>query len=220
MGKKILITAATSIEIKPFLNKLRTRKGLFSGHWCDVLVSGIGLSATTYHLTCQVKLKKYDMVIQAGVAGCFDYHAGLGDVFVLDQDTIADQSVVEMDTLKTLFGLEQLPHNQKPYTLGWLVNPHTELIRNTELPIVKGISVNEISTTENKIRYYRDLFHPVTESMEGAALHYICLMEKIPFLQIRSISNYIGERNRKKWNLKDAIDNLNKALISTISNYQ
>ncbi len=55
------------------------------------------------------------------------------------------------------------------------------------------------------IQFYRDTFNPVTESMEGAALHYVCLMEKIPFLQIRSISNYIGERNKKKWDMMDSI---------------
>ena len=52
--------------------------------------------------------------------------------------------------------------------------------------------------------FYENKFLPVIESMEGAALHYVCLMEKIPFLQIRSISNYIGERDKKKWNMKDA----------------
>jgi len=55
--------------------------------------------------------------------------------------------------------------------------------------------------------------------MEGAALHYVCLMENIPFLQIRSISNYIGERNRKNWNMMDSIVNLNQALASIINNY-
>ena len=52
--------------------------------------------------------------------------------------------------------------------------------------------------------------------MEGAALHYVCLMEKIPFLQIRSISNYVGERNKRNWNMKEAIANLNKKLIEFV----
>jgi futalosine hydrolase len=51
------------------------------------------------------------------------------------------------------------------------------------------------------------------ESMEGAALHYVCLSEKIPFLQLRGVSNYAGERNKSKWKLKEAIGNLNKELI-------
>ena len=54
--------------------------------------------------------------------------------------------------------------------------------------------------------------------MEGAALHYVCLMEKIPFIQLRSISNYIGERNKKKWNMQESINNLNEHLIRLIKN--
>ena len=69
------------------------------------------------------------------------------------------------------------------------------------------------------IQFYRDTFDPVTESMEGAALHYVCLMENIPFLQIRSISNYIGERNKKKWDMNQSIYDLNNALVSIINNY-
>jgi len=67
------------------------------------------------------------------------------------------------------------------------------------------------------IKFYRDAFDPVTESMEGAALHYVCLMEKTPFFQIRSISNYIGERNKQKWNMMDSIINLNKSLKSLVT---
>lgn len=49
--------------------------------------------------------------------------------------------------------------------------------------------------------------------MEGAALHYVCLMEKVPFIQIRAVSNYIAERNKKNWNMKSSIINLNTELI-------
>ena len=69
------------------------------------------------------------------------------------------------------------------------------------------------------IKFYRDAFEPVTESMEGAALHYVCLMEKVPFVQIRGISNYIGERNKQKWEMMDSIINLNDTLIKTINDY-
>jgi futalosine hydrolase len=66
------------------------------------------------------------------------------------------------------------------------------------------------------IGFYKNKFNPVTESMEGAALHYVCLMENIPFSQLRGISNYIGERNKKKWKMKEAILKLNDELIRII----
>ena len=60
------------------------------------------------------------------------------------------------------------------------------------------------------IQHYKEKFDPTTESMEGAALHFVCLSENIPFLQFRVLSNYIGERNKKKWILKESIIQLNK----------
>jgi futalosine hydrolase len=78
--------------------------------------------------------------------------------------------------------------------------------------------VNEITTSKQKVQFYKKYFNPVIESMEGAALHYICLMEHIPFIQLRSVSNYIAERNKKYWNMKESIINLNNELINLLKN--
>ena len=59
-------------------------------------------------------------------------------------------------------------------------------------------------------------YNPVTESMEGAAFHYVCLKQKIPFLQLRSISNYAGERDKSKWDIEKSILHLNKELADII----
>jgi len=214
MGKKILVAAATAKEISPFIES--TRAGNFAN--IDILITGIGLTASTYHLSKQLSLKKYDLVIQPGVAGCFDLDIELGQVVAVRQDAIADQSVVELEKLKTLFDLNLVPQDQHPYKKGWLINPSKDILKKTKLKIVNGVSVNQISTSKQMIKFYRDVFDPITESMEGAALHYVCLMENIPFLQIRSISNYIGERNKKKWNMMDSITNLNDTLASIIIN--
>lgn len=211
-----LLIAATAREIAPFLLHYRnTQKRPSSVMNTDVLITGIGLTATTYHLTRQLQLKPPDCVIQAGVAGCFDKQMPLGAVVVIKQDTIADESVIEMKKLKTLFDLGLVPQDQFPYTKGWLLN-NSALLKKSKLPAVRGISVNQITTSKEMIRFYKKEFNPVTESMEGAALHYVCLEENIPFLQVRSISNYIGERNKKNWNMKDSIVNLNCELIKVI----
>ena len=215
--RNILLVAATAKEVAPFLKQLKDQPSASDLVQTDVLISGIGLTATTYHLTSQFQLKKYDLVIQAGVAGCFDNKIPLGEVMVIAKDTIADQSVVELKKLKTLFNLKWLPYNQFPFTKGWLLNPHTNLLKKSGLKIVKGVSVNQISTSGAMIDFYRKTFDPIAESMEGAALHYVCLMEKIPFIQLRSISNYIGERNKKNWNMADSILNLNIELIKLIN---
>jgi futalosine hydrolase len=210
-----LVIAATTKEIEPFLKYLRHAVTRVNA---DVLITGIGLTATAYHLTKQLQLRKYDLVIQAGVAGCFDPKLPLGFVVVIKKDSIADQSVVELKQLKTLFDLKLVPNNQFPYNKTWLVNPYVRLLKKTKLKQVKAISVNEITTSKTKIKYYEASFNAVAESMEGAALHYTCLMERVPFLQLRSMSNYIGERNKKNWNMTASVINLNTELIQLIEN--
>lgn len=207
-----LIVAATPIEITPFLGYFKSSniKNI------DVLITGIGLTATTYSLMRQLRLKKPDLVIQAGVGGCFDTSIPLGQVVVIKQEAIADQSVIELNHLKTLFDLKLVPQDQYPFKKGWLIN-NNEVLKKTSLRKVKGISVNEITTSKQKVKFYNETFNPVVESMEGAALHYVCLMEKIPFIQLRAISNYITERNKKKWNMKESITNLNKEIIKLLN---
>lgn len=212
----ILLVAATVLEITPFLEYYRKQNNISGIQDLDVLITGIGLTASTYSLTKQLDLKKPHLIIQAGVAGCFDTSVPLGSVVAVKQEAIADQSVIELEKLKTLFDLKLVPQNQFPFNKGWLVNK-SEMLKKIKLKKVKGISVNEITTSAQKVKFYRDTFDPVTESMEGASLHYVCLMEKIPFIQLRAVSNYIAERNKKNWNMKESIINLNNELIRLLN---
>jgi futalosine hydrolase len=209
-----LLAAATANEISVFLDHYRhSNKTSFVDISVDVLITGIGLTAATHNLTRQIGLKRPDLVIQAGVAGSFDKKIPLGSLLAVRQDTIADESVVESGKLRTLFDMQLIKRNQAPYKNGWLVNPDKGIFKRNKYKAVKAVSVNQITTANQMIRMYENTFQPAIESMEGAALHYVCLSENIPFLQLRSISNYIGERNKSKWKMKEAVGNLNKELI-------
>ncbi|NBO57344.1 MAG: hypothetical protein EBU73_00185 [Chitinophagia bacterium] len=61
-------------------------------------------------------------------------------------------------------------------------------------------------------------FNPVLESMEGAAFHYCCIMKNIPFIQIRGVSNYVGERNKSKWQIEASLEAVAKSTQEFISN--
>ncbi|MGZ8554684.1 MAG: phosphorylase family protein [Chitinophagaceae bacterium] len=206
-----LLTAATVTEISPFLAYYRDSNNSLPVA-VDILITGIGLTAATYSITKQIQVRRPGIIIQAGIGGCFDKNIPLGSVLAIKQEAIGDQVVIEKGKMKSLFDLGLVPQNQFPFSKGWLINK-SGVLKKTKLKKVKGITTNEITTSKQKITLYRDTFNPVVESLEGAALHYTCLREKIPFLQIRSVSNYIGERNKKNWDMKNSITNLNKELI-------
>jgi futalosine hydrolase len=205
-----LIVAATALEIEPFIKKLARFAN--PSIQIDALVAGVGLTSTSYSLTYQLSIQRPDIVIQAGISGCFDKNIALGEVFVVKQDRIADMGVMEKKKYMSVFEMGLVKSSGHPYKNGWLVN-NSAVLKKTKLKKVKAVSVNTITTDPILNNYYIKNYKPVLESMEGAAVHYVCISENIPFIQLRAVSNYIGERNKKKWKLKESIENLNQELV-------
>ena len=205
---KIYILAATMLEIEPLIGSPLIQE-------CKLIITGVGSVPTSYHLAKVISEDRPHLVIQAGVAGAFDGALDLGTVVIVNQDRIADLGVEENNQWKDLVDLGLANGNDDPYTNGWLTNDNLQL-NEFGLPLVKGITINEITTEAERIRMLKEKYDPAIESMEGAALHFVCLMEGIPFIQLRSVSNYVGERDKSKWELKLAIKNLNESLANLI----
>jgi futalosine hydrolase len=203
-GMQILLIAATPNEIELFINKYTN---------VDILVTGVGTPATIYHLQKRLHQMDYDFVIQAGIAGSFSTDIALAETVVVKQDTFGDLGAEEKRIYTPFFSSGLINGHEFPFANGWLMNS-TTLPKNMELRAVKGVTVNKVSDSFLQKVQLIDAFDAQVETMEGAALHYVCLQEEIPFLQIRSISNYVGERDKSKWNIKGSFENLNETLVT------
>ncbi|WP_460760727.1 futalosine hydrolase [Niabella terrae] len=204
----LLIVAATAFELKPVLNRLK-RQGL------PLLITGAGMPATLYALTKKLAEQRPALMIQAGIAGCFDRKIPLGATRVIRSDFFGDIGVRQHGQWHTMADLGLADPNQQPFKKGLLPQPSLPLLQSTGVESAAAVTVNTISTNKAMI----DLFRKqgvVLESMEGAAFHYVGLQEKIPFLQLRSVSNYIGERNKTKWRLEEATAELGSHLLQVL----
>ena len=207
----ILLCAATEFEIQPTIDFIADKA---PGN-ITVLVTGLGLTAATYQLTKSVTSITPGLVLQAGIAGSFDKNLHPGKVVAVRSESIGDLGVLEGGGFKSLFDMKFLANNSFPWTDKKLVNEN-RLLADTGLEIVDAVTINEITTSTERISYYKNQLGAQVESMEGAALHYVCLQENLPFLQIRSLSNFVGERDKSKWMMEAAIANLNSALQKII----
>ena len=199
----ILLCAATDLEIAPTIDYLKT-----SGtDDVEILITGVGLMSATYHFTKKLTTLRPSMVIQAGVAGALENNLFLSQVVLVQNEMIGDMGVLENGHFRSLIDLQLIHPSSFPWIDGRLENKDIEKYKN-HLQIVDGVTVNEISTNKDRIAHFRNLGVSI-ETMEGAALHYVCLHEMISFMQIRGISNYIGERDKSQWKLKEAISSLN-----------
>jgi len=211
---RVIITAATNGEWMPSFQKINpayagTNKRFSVGFH----ESGIGLLASSVSLMKMFVQETPSLIIQVGIAGCFDKKVPLGKVFAVKDDFAGDIGVMENKVWKDLFDLKLDKPNDAPYEKKSLPNPWLSQYNLLKLPTKKGVTVSTISTDKNKIDLYSGRYKATLESMEGAALHYIGRDLNIPFIQIRAVSNYVGERNKAKWNMQEAIYNLNETLL-------
>ena len=211
---RVIITAATNGEWMPSFQKINpayagTNKRFSVGFH----ESGIGLLASSVSLMKMFVQETPSLIIQVGIAGCFDKKVPLGKVFAVKDDFAGDIGVMENKVWKDLFDLKLDKANDAPYEKKSLPNPWLSQYNLLKLPTKKGVTVNTISTDKNKIDLYSGRYKATLESMEGAALHYMGRDLNIPFIQIRAVSNYVGERNKAKWEMQEAIYNLNETLL-------
>jgi len=189
---KILLIAATSDEII---------KEYFSNS--EILISGVGMVNTTYELTKRLTANSYDLVINIGVAGCFNPTLKTGDVVEVIEDNFSEIG------FENGVGFEQFS--------DFKIETIYSVDEKTDLQKVKGITVNTIHGNENSIAKIVHRLNPDVESMEGAAVFKVCKEFNVPCLQIRAISNKVEKRNKENWNLPLAIKNLNTTVHQIIA---
>jgi len=202
-----LIVAATELEIRPLLAVLEKLANA-----PDVLITGIGTPFVMYHLSKKLQEKKYDLVLNVGIGGAFNDELRIGDLLNVVQDEFADLGIETHTGLQTIFEAGFTNSNAFPFNNGKLI-PESGESHFAELKKVKGISVNTAHTKKENCQLFKDKFQADIESMEGAAVFYVCMNESIPCLQLRTVSNYVRERDKAQWDIAKAVKVLNDYLI-------
>jgi futalosine hydrolase len=198
---KILITAATDRE----MNFFRQELGVNEVQKLSLAVTGVGILSTMYNLIKATHDTNPDLIIQLGIAGSFSKDIQIGNAFVVKTECTAEMGVWENEKYADIFDMGLAAASEPPYEQKKLINPHEHLLNRAGVPAVHGTTVNRITTNPEDISLYKNQYKLDIESMEGAALHHIGLSSGIPFIQIRGISNMVGERNKKYWRTAEAM---------------
>ena len=221
---KTLIASATEKEIYPIIKSIgingavtgEITSGRYNEMDIDVLITGPGILATSYVVSKAFANNKgqWSLVINLGVAGSFHKNVPIGEVVNVICDMQAD------------FGAEDheifLPASEiglcadQDYTFHNNISIGNSVLDN--LQKVKGATVNTVHGNETRIKVFTKQFVPDIETMEGAAFFYAVLKEKTPCMQIRSISNYVQKRDKTKWKMDLAIENLNAVILKAMDN--
>ena len=230
---RILIVTATDLEMAPLTAKLRpvhrnaltgflhmsepgprVKSYAHAGHVVDVLTTGVGMVATAVWCSHLLGRERYDLGLNMGVCGTFDRSIAPGTVVHVVTDRIAELGAEDGDAFLTVQELQLLGDDEFPFTHGRLVNaapPANAAVSG--LRPVDGITVNTAHGNEESIARVSQRFAPHVESMEGAAFMYVCLAHRLPFAQVRVVSNVVEKRNRAAWKMAEAVDALSDVAL-------
>ena len=225
MNPDLLILCATHFEISHFLSlcpgesKRLTQTGLsiISGKihqkTYDLMITGPGVFNAAHALTVYLEKLSPALVLQTGIAGIFkDTGCNIGDVAIATREHYVHTGI-QTDSLENAslpFDLiKDNPLSRKgiyPFEQDRVDNIHEILSRalsTNQINIIKGhfITVSSITSSFKQATRLYSIFSPVMEAMEGAACAHIATLYDIPIIEIRSASNFVGERDKLKWDI-------------------
>ena len=183
-----------------------------------VIVSGIGPAQSAAAAAVALANKKYDTVISAGIAGGFAAAGvNLGDIVIANRICFAD------------LGAHSPEKFLDAQSLGWpgstydcpaaTVADYAQRIRATGLMVHTGtiLTVAAATGTAARAAELYAKYNPIAEAMEGAGVAAACVRSSVlspqsSVLEVRAISNLVGPRDLKSWDIPRALASLATAL--------
>jgi len=214
MPLKIILVAATASEADAMKKvpgmQFISERFHFAGNEITPIVTGVGSVATAWALTKFLSSGvRADLAINIGIAGSFRDDIPVGEVVIPVSDCFADAGVETSGGFMTLAEAGLVDPDAFPFKSGKIFSENRFVSGAVRLfRPVNAITVNASTGNHDSIKMISERYHSDIETMEGAAFFYVCSREKIPFLAVRAISNRVEPRNRDKWNIPVALENL------------
>jgi futalosine hydrolase len=214
MQDRIWIVAATKAEadiIGTIRNFQRRPDGyLYCGIDISVLITGVGSVPTSWEMQKWIaQNEKPGLAINIGIAGSYDRNIPVGEVVLPVSDCFADTGIEDGNRFRTLFEEGLAGASDFPFVNGVIGadKKYCSMLEGIVRP-VKAITVNTATGSDSTRDRLIEKFDPDIETMEGATFFYICSMEAIPFIALRSVSNMVERRDRSSWDIQLALNNL------------
>lgn len=206
--KRVLVMVSVEAE------KEAVVRGLAGDDRFDVRVGGVGIAAAAASTATGLATAAYDLVVCMGIGGGFVGRAEVGSLVVANEIVAADLGAQTPDGFCSLdelgFGSTRIPLDQQ------LVNRVATGLQDAGLPVTTGavLTVSTVTgTAETATELAARVQGATVEAMEGYGVATAAHQLGVPVLEIRSISNPVGPRDRAAWRIPEALQRLESASV-------
>ncbi|ANX10747.1 futalosine hydrolase [Fictibacillus arsenicus] len=204
---RILIMTSVEAERDAIL------RGIESDSRIDVKLAGVGPISAGIQTAKALAADEYELVINMGIAGGFADKAEVGSLVIANEMVSADLGAESPEGFITLdeLGFGASTRVEADGDLGEIL---LEAIKAAGISVRVG-NILTLSTVTGTVETTSKLQHrepgALAEAMEGYGVAMAAKEFGLPVLEIRSISNPIGPRDRSAWRIKDALVTLESA---------
>lgn len=216
---------ATDFEMKAVLPEAASGKAmLFCGREILPVVAGVGPVAAGIAGGEVLSGGGLSGLVNLGIGGSFDMGRNpLRTVVLADEEIFAEYGVrtaggVDGDGL----GFPQLRADGEDVFERLALKPEQAaeeavLRLSDDWAADSVLTVAAASADAAVAQAMRERFSPGVEAMEGFALALACKKAGVPFLELRAVSNPVGERDKGLWDIRGALQALSGAARTLIS---
>lgn len=247
MKYEIVILAATRMEIEPLIKLATIKEETLSPagramidlavaqQRLMVLVTGPGIVNTAQALTVALERFQPRLIIQTGIAGVFE-QAGLepGDIGIAEWETYVHTGVEDPQIshgvtplpFDLIPGIPESRQGRFPVSQEYAdlaLKILNQGFSREKLKVMKAgiITVSTVTASDATAqRLFLNFHQPCMEAMEGAAAAQVAALYKVNFMEIRTGSNRVGNRDKPLWQIPLAVNRLSTALLLLLRSLQ
>jgi futalosine hydrolase len=240
MGNKLThsLVSPTPIESKKIRREIRPapgdefktiHKGELGGSNIIFTHCGVGKVNAAHSVTLILENWDVDVLILFGIGGAYPGSAlNIGDIAVAQSENYGEEGVLTEKGWRSmeftgfpLLKKEKEYYNTFPLDAGF-AHLAAFASKNCGFNVETGnfVTVSQCSGTRHSGALMKKRWNGLCENMEGAAIAHICAMYGVPMMEIRGISNIIGDRDMKKWDIEAAASNCNMAVMELFRRFK
>ncbi|MER7581973.1 futalosine hydrolase [Kitasatospora sp. NPDC097691] len=226
---RLLVVVAVAAEAEAVLRGLPGGAGALplpggtlhrsAGAPVDVLAAGVGPAAAAAAASAALAAHPYALAVSAGIAGGFAPHAPVGATVVADAIVAADLGAETAEGFAdvTELGFGTVRHTPPPAAVALVAEALAGRDGATGPGAVVG-PVLTVSTVTGSAERAAALAarHPgaAAEAMEGFGVAEAAARYGVPALELRTVSNPVGPRDRTAWRIGEALAALERAFAA------
>jgi futalosine hydrolase len=183
----ILVVCAVAAELRGFAS----RPGV------EVVAVGVGPVEASIGTMRAIGSQRYRYVVNAGIGGGFRRRAEVGDAIAITEEHYVDIGLEGGGSLNLPDGITLRDHVTSDEAL---LVAYRSRVEDALFGI--GVTSATITTTDRRAKDLAGRLSPTVESMEGFAVLAAAASADIPAIELRGISNLVGDRDESKWDFR------------------